>query len=216
LVSSLSRLLEMTERNHYFYLTRGSGAGYRDRSTERRSLRNRAGELRIEAPELLGGVLEIVADGDGHGLIGDVTGGRRCDGDLTDVESKQVITGMKADIGDLVPGGIAATHGGFKFVKCGKGCGLIEDGVKAVVAGHGNFVEEILGSGAVGLVDEAYGGVRRGILRHGKRAEDKNVRLVFAGELAQEAAGDAIRVGAGGASEDTESQHGAGHLLLIN
>ena len=57
----------------------------------------------------------------------------------------------------------------------------------------------------------------RGIHGHGERAEDENVRLVLAGELAEEAAGDAIRMGAGGESEDTESQYIAGrHVLLIN
>ena len=203
-------------RNHHFDFKRG-GAAYGDRSAEQRSLRGRAGELRIEAPELLRGVLEIVADGDGHGLAGDVTRGWRGDGDLADIEGKRAVAGMKANIGDFVPGGIGAAHGGFEFVKYGEGCGLIEDGVKAVVAGHRDFLEEILRSGAVGLVDEADAGVHRGIHRHRERAEDQNVRLVLAGELAEEAARDAIRMGAGGENEDTESQYGAGrHISLIN
>src|ERR1700722_2294388 len=191
--------------------------GYGDRSAEQRSLRGRAAELRIEAPELLRGVLEIVADGDCHGLAGDVARGRRGDGDLADIEGKRAVAGMKADIGDLVPGGIGAAHGGFEFVKYGEGCWLFEDGVKAVVAGPRDFLGEILRRGAVGLVDEADAGVRRGIPRHRERAEDENVRLVLAGELAEEAAGDAIRMGAGGESEETESQYGAGrHISLIN
>ena len=46
---------------------------------------------------------------------------------------------------------------------------------------------------------------------------DENVRLVLAGELAEKAAGDAIRMGAGGENDDTESQYTAGrHMLLIN
>ncbi len=92
----------------------------------------------------------------------------------------------------------------------------MEDRVKAVVARHSDFLEEILRSGAVGLVDEADGGVRRGIHGHRKRAEDQNVSLVPAGEPSEEAARDAIRMDAGGKSEDTESQYGAGrHIPLI-
>jgi hypothetical protein len=117
---------------------------------------------------------------------------------------------MKADIGDFVPGGIGAAHGGFEFVKYGEICGLIEDGVKAVVTGHSDFLQEILRCGAVGLVDEADRGVRRGIHRHRERAEDENVRRVLAGEVAEEAAGDAIGMDAGGESEDTDSQYDAG------
>jgi hypothetical protein len=66
-------------------------------------------------------------------------------------------------------------------------------------------------------VDEADGGVRRGIHGHGERAEDENVWLVLAGELAEEAVGDAIRMDAGDESEDTKSQYSAGHHIpLIN
>ena len=92
--------------------------------------------------------MEVVADGDGHGLAGDVTRGRRGDGNLADIEGKRAVARMKADIGDFVPGAVGAAHGRFEFVKDGEGCGLIEDGVKAVVAGQSDFLEEILRSGA--------------------------------------------------------------------
>jgi hypothetical protein len=48
---------------------------------------------------------------------------------------------------------------------------------------------------------------------HRERAEDQDVRLMLAGQLAEETAGDAIRMGAGSESEDAERQYGAGRHI---